>query len=194
MNHRLETSRLILRPWHETDAEALYKYAKDPAIGPIAGWPPHTSVENSLEIIRTVFAAPETYAVVLKETDEPVGSAGIMFGDGMHSAAMKDGEAEIGYWIGVPYWGQGLIPEAVQCLLHRCFTDLNLSAVWCGYYDGNRQSRLVMEKCGLTYYHTETGNTSPLGDIRTEHFMRITAEEWKQLKTATIYNRKTCCA
>lgn len=183
MNHRLETSRLILRPWHETDAEALYKYAKDPAIGPIAGWPPHTSVENSLEIIRTVFAAPETYAVVLKETGEPVGSAGIMFGDGMHSAAMKDGEAEIGYWIGVPYWGQGLIPEAVQCLLHRCFTDLNLSAVWCGYYDGNRQSRRVMDKCGLTYHHTETGNMSPLGDIRTEHFMRITAEEWKQLKT-----------
>lgn len=63
MNHRLETSRLILRPWQETDAEALYKYAKDPAIGPISGWPPHTSVENSLEIIRTVFAAPETYAV-----------------------------------------------------------------------------------------------------------------------------------
>ena len=182
MNHRLETSRLILRPWHETDAEALYKYAKDPAIGPIAGWPPHTSVENSLEIIRTVFAAPETYAVVLKETDEPVGSAGIMFSDGTHSAAIKNDEAEIGYWIGVPYWGQGLIPEAVQCLLHRCFTDLNLSAVWCGYYDGNRQSRRVMEKCGLTYHHTETGNTSPLGDIRTEHFMRITAEEWKQLK------------
>lgn len=37
MSDRLETSRLILRPWHETDAEALYKYAKDPAIGPIAG-------------------------------------------------------------------------------------------------------------------------------------------------------------
>lgn len=182
MSDRLETSRLILRPWHETDAEALYKYAKDPAIGPIAGWPPHTSVENSLEIIRTVFAAPETYAVVLKETGEPVGSAGIMFGNGMHSAAIKNDEAEIGYWIGVPYWGQGLIPEAVQCLLHRCFTDLNLSAVWCGYYDGNRQSYRVMEKCGLTYHHTETGNTSPLGDIRTEHFMRITAEEWKQLK------------
>lgn len=182
MSNRLETLRLILRPWLETDAEALYKYAKDPAIGPIAGWPPHTSVENSLEIIRTVFAAPETYAVVLKEAGEPVGSAGIMFGNGMHSAAIKNDEAEIGYWIGVPYWGQGLIPEAVQCLLHRCFTDLNLSAVWCGYYDGNWQSYRVMEKCGLTYHHTETGNTSPLGDIRTEHFMRITAEEWKQLK------------
>ena len=69
----IETDRLILRPWQGTDAEALFRYASDPDIGSIAGWPPHTSVENSLEIIRTVFAAPETYAVVLKETNEPIG-------------------------------------------------------------------------------------------------------------------------
>lgn len=61
----LETERLILRPWAEADAEALYKYAKDPEVGPIAGWPVHTSVENSREIIREVLSAPETYAVIL---------------------------------------------------------------------------------------------------------------------------------
>ena len=70
----IETNRLILRHWRETDAEALFRYASDPDIGPIAGWHPHTSVENSLEIIQTIFRAPETYAVVLKETGEPVGS------------------------------------------------------------------------------------------------------------------------
>lgn len=141
----ITTERLILRPWEESDAESLFRYAKDPAIGPAAGWPPHTSVENSLEIIRTVFAAPETYAVVLKATGEPVGSIGIMTGEGLHSAEMARDEAEIGYWIGVPYWGQGLIPEAVRCLLHRCFRELGFSAVWCGYYDGNTKSRRVME-------------------------------------------------
>ena len=61
----------------------------DPAIGQPAGWPPHTSVEDSLNVIRTVFSAPETYAVVLKETGEPVGSAGIMYGEGLHSAQMQ---------------------------------------------------------------------------------------------------------
>ena len=70
----METERLLLRPWRESDVEILFKYAKDPAVGPAAGWPPHTSVEESLEIIRTVFSAPETYAVVLKQTGEPVGS------------------------------------------------------------------------------------------------------------------------
>ena len=92
----IETERLILRPWRETEAPVLFRYAADPDIGSAAGWPPHTSVENSLEIIRTVFSAPETYAVVLKDTGEPVGSCGIMFSDSLHSADMKQGEAEIG--------------------------------------------------------------------------------------------------
>ena len=63
----LNTDRLILRPWADADAESLYEYAKDDRVGPIAGWPPHTSVENSREIIQTVLSAPGTYAVCLKE-------------------------------------------------------------------------------------------------------------------------------
>ena len=174
----LETSRLLLRPWEETDAESLYRYAKDPAVGPIAGWPPHTSIENSREIIRTILYAPETYAVVLKQTGEPVGSIGLMFGDTVHSADIADGEAEIGYWIGVPFWGQGLIPEAVRRLLRHGFEDLGLQAVWCGYYDGNTQSKRVQEKCGFQYSHTEYGKISPLGDVRTEHFTRLSRADW----------------
>ena len=176
---KIVTDRLILRPWQESDAESLFKYAQDPAIGPIAGWPPHTSVEDSLNIIRTVFAAPEIYAVVLKETHEPVGSIGIMPGDSMLGAGTQADKTEIGYWIGKPHWGQGLMPEAVRCLLRRCFEDLGMASVWCCYYDGNTKSRRVMEKCGFRFHHTEAGKTSPLGDVRTEHFMRMTKEEWQ---------------
>lgn len=179
----IETERLILRPWQETDAEALFKYASDPDIGPIAGWPPHTSVAHSLEIIRTVFAAPETYAVVLKATGEPVGSCGIMFSNSLHSADMKQGEAEIGYWIGKPYWGQGLIPEAVRTLLHRCFNELGLNIVWCGYYEGNNKSKRVCEKCGFRFHHTNDNIISPLGDKRVENFHIMTAEDYH-----TLYN------
>lgn len=109
----LETERLLLRPWEDSDAEDLYEYAKDPEIGPIAGWPPHTSVENSLEIIREVMSEPEVYAVVPKKVGRPVGSVGIMFGEN-GSAPMNEHEAEIGFWIGKPYWGKGMIPEAVR--------------------------------------------------------------------------------
>lgn len=71
-----------MRAWQESDAESLYEYAKDPRGGPIAGWPVHTSVENSREIIREVLSAKETYAVCLKETGKVVGSIGLMEVDG----------------------------------------------------------------------------------------------------------------
>ena len=177
----LETQRLVLRPWADADAPELYEYAKDPRVGPMAGWPPHTSIENSRDIIRGILSEPETYAVVLKSTSKPVGSVGIML-PGSGSAPMEQSEAEIGYWIGVPFWGQGLIPEAVRELLRRCFEDLNRTAVWCGYYEGNVKSWRVQEKCGFCYHHTEQ-KQSPLGDMRMEHFSRITLAQW-QLQTS----------
>lgn len=177
---QLETKRLILRPWEESDAEELYRYAKDPAVGPIAGWPPHTSVENSLEVIRGVLSEPETYAVVLKETGKPAGSVGILL-PGKGNAPMKENEAEVGYWIGVPYWGLGLIPEAVNELLRRCFEDLSCAAVWCACFDGNTRSKRVQEKCGFTYHHTEKDKfCALLGDTRTEHFTRLTKADWSR--------------
>ena len=60
-----ETTRLLLRPWCESDAESCYRYARDPFVGPAAGWPAHTSVENSREIIRTVLSEPLSYAPVM---------------------------------------------------------------------------------------------------------------------------------
>ena len=75
---QIETERLILRPWLLTDNRDLYEYAKDPAVGPPAGWPPHTSVENSKEIIKTVLAVDETYAVCLKEDNKAIGSIVLM--------------------------------------------------------------------------------------------------------------------
>ena len=74
----LETKRLILRPWSESDAEALFKYASDPDVGPRAGWPPHRSVEESLEIIKTVFSGEGMWAVQLKGTDEAIGCVGYL--------------------------------------------------------------------------------------------------------------------
>lgn len=178
----LETERLILRPWEESDAADLYEYAKDPRVGPEAGWPVHTSVENSREIIRTALAKAETYAVVLKGTGKPVGCAGIEI-DKEGNTQSKPGEAEIGYWIGVPYWGRGLIPEAVEELLRRCFEELGCQVVWCGYYDGNHKSRRVMEKCGFRYHHLQKDQPVPLlGEVRDTHYTRMTRAEWQARK------------
>lgn len=94
MRDRLETERLILRPWEAKDAAELYEYAKDDRVGPIAGWPVHTSVENSREIIKNVLSKEGTYAVVLKETILPVGSIGLMTGK-ESNLDISDTEAEL---------------------------------------------------------------------------------------------------
>lgn len=177
---KLETKRLTLRPWQEEDAEALYKYAKDPKVGPIAGWSVHTSVENSLQVIKEVLDSEETYAVVLKEESEPIGSIGLMIGDKSNIEITSD-EGEIGYWLGVPYWGQGLIPEAVQELIRHGFENLNLKKIWCGYFEDNENSHRVQEKCGFKYHHTIKNKFFPLiNDFKTEHITCITKEQWSK--------------
>ena len=93
----LETNRLILRPWKDSDAKDLYMYASSPSVGPIAGWPVHTSVENSLEVIRGVLSEPETYAIVPKDIDHTVGSINLMIGKASN-IGIPDTEGEIGYW------------------------------------------------------------------------------------------------
>ena len=83
----------------------------------------------------------------------------------------------------MPYWGQGLIPEAVHKLLECCFDELNCSGVWCGYYDGNVKSKRVQEKCGFIYHHSEYNKPCELlGDVRTEHYTYMTKEQWIQIK------------
>lgn len=178
----LKTGRLLLRPWRETDAESLYEYAKNSLVGPAAGWPVHTSVADSRQIIRNVLSAEETYAVTIKNDDAAIGSAGLLIG-GKSNLDIAADEAEIGYWIGVPHWGQGYIPEAVRELMRHAFEDLGVSALWCGYFDGNEKSKRVGEKCGFTFHHTEHGKEWPLiHAIKTQHVTRITQTEWRTMQ------------
>lgn len=145
----IETERLILRPWREDDAEDLYKYACDPRVGPSAGWEVHKDAADSLNILRTVLMKENTWAVTIKGSDEPVGSIGYFPCDSERAG----GAPEIGYWIGVPYWGNGYIPEAVRALIKRCF-DEGAEKVWCSHFSGNDKSRRVIEKSGFKYRFT----------------------------------------
>ncbi len=173
-----ETDRLILRPWDESDAEDLFKYASHPEVGPFAGWEVHKSVEESREIIRDILSASDTYAVVLKETDHPVGSIGLMLGESSN-IGLPESEGEIGYWIGVPYWGQGLIPEAVREILRYGFESLHLDKIWCGYFDGNLKSKRVQEKCGFHFHHVAENVPCAIeGLLQTEFVTCLSREEW----------------
>lgn len=178
----LETERLLLRPWREDDAESCYKYAKNPNVGPAAGWPVHDSVAHSREVIRTILSAPNTFAVVLKETMEPIGSIGLMIGEQSNLSLPKD-EGEIGFWIAEPYWGQGLIPEAAKEVMRYGFEECGMIKLWCAYFDGNEKSKRVQDKCGFHYHRSETKEWSQMQQMVLEHIQFLTKEEWQQQKS-----------
>ena len=178
----LETERLILRRFDESDAENVYLYAKDPDVGPIAGWPPHKSVDESREVIRNIFSGAEAYAVCLKSDNKAIGAIELKL-NGHTDMTEKDDECELGYWLGKPFWGQGIIPEAVREILRHAFEDIGMNKVWCGYYDGNVKSKRVQEKCGFRYQWTTPSVDVPLmNEIRTGHVSCLTKEEWEQMQ------------
>lgn len=175
----IETERLILRPWCENDAEDLFEYASDTEIGIPAGWPPHTSIEHSLEIIRTVFSEPETYAICLKKDGKPIGSIGFHRKD----LAEKEDEYELGYWLGKPFWRQGVVPEAARELLRYAFENLKMNRIWCGYYEGNEKSKRVQEKLGFVHYgKTEGIKVELLNEFRTGYSNIMTKERWQKVE------------
>lgn len=78
MKEIMQTNRILLRRWQESDAEALFQCASDPEVGPRAGWAPHKSKEDSLNIIRTIFHNNTMWAIVLIETNQIVGCVGYL--------------------------------------------------------------------------------------------------------------------
>ena len=143
-----ENERIVLRPWRESDAEALYKYASDPDVGPRAGWPPHKSVDESLEIIRTVFNNDTTWAIVWKYTGEAIGAIG--YGPSCDcNLPSRDGEPIVGYWVAKPYWNQGICTEVLGLMLDHIRKTTVILSLISGHFVDNPASGRVMEKCGF---------------------------------------------
>lgn len=151
----MQTERLTFRHWKDSDAESLFKYASDPEVGPHAGWPPHESVEESLETIRTLFNSDTMWAMVLKETDEPIGCIGYLL-KGNTNISVGDDEAEIGYWVARPYWNKGLCTEALHWMIDYCFSVKRMQILWGDFFVDNPASGHVMEKCGFKDTGIET--------------------------------------
>lgn len=174
----LETKRLILRPWKESDAEDLFRYASNPDVGPIAGWPAHQSIEESQDIIRNVLNGKECYAICLKGDDKAIGAIELRL-NGHTDLTDRDDECELGYWLGKPFWGQGITPEAAREIIRHGFEDAGMTKIWCDYYEGNTKSKRVQEKVGFQYQWKSEGVDVPLmNEKRTVHVSSMTKEDW----------------
>ena len=175
----LKTERLILRRWEDSDAESLFEYAADPDVGPIAGWPPHQSIEESRDVIKNVFNGKEAYAICLKTDDRAIGAIELKL-NGHTDLTERDDECELGYWLGKPFWGQGIMPEAVKEILRHAFEKIGMTKVWAGYYEGNLKSKRVQEKSGFRYQWKSEGVDVPLmHEKRTGHVSSMTKDQWQ---------------
>lgn len=173
---QLETSRLILRPWCDSDAQALYRWARDrrwapPPVGRLT--PPWKTAGRSSApccprraplrcCSRAATAVPSAPWVCFPRR----------YRWGRESR-------QIGYWIAHPYWGQGLVPEAVEELLRWQFQEMGVQRVWCAHSPENEKSRRVQKKCGFRH----VCDTPPIAVARrTERpgvCQAITRQEWE---------------
>ena len=176
---RIETARLVLRPWklNERDAEDLYDYAKDPRVGPIAGWPVHRSLENSWTVLTQFVKDDEVLAIEEKESGRVIGSIGLHRRDPDESTAHLP-HRELGYCLHPAFWGRGYMTEAARACLWYGFEHLGLAIIWCGHYEGNSRSRRVIEKCGFSYAFSRREKATQLPDERLAHYFSLTKEDW----------------
>ena len=179
-NTTLETKRLILRPWCESDLEDFYEYASVPDVGEMAGWRHHESREISKKILDSFITEKNVFAVVLKQNNKVIGSLGLHPSWANNDEKYKElKQKEIGYVLSKSYWGKGLMPEAVIRVIEFCFDTLKLDAVTIGHFQSNDQSRRVVEKCGFKFIKSSEYYAKQLDKTFEDMKYILLAHEWK---------------
>lgn len=142
----LTTERLTLRPFREDDAEALYAYCKDEDVGRNAGWKPHESLMESSDILHFAFLRQSTVWAVERKADRRlIGSIGLVTDSARHYGSARS----LGYSLGVAYWGQGYMTEAVRTVVRFGFRQMGLDLISATCYPDNPASARVLEKCAF---------------------------------------------
>lgn len=146
---RLETKRLILRPFVLEDAEAMYRnWASDPEVTTFLTWPAHRSVDISRMVLndwvsRYGDGGYFQWAMELKETGQAIGSIAVV------KLREDTAAADMGYCMGRAYWGKGLMPEALKAVMAYLFDTVGLNRVAACHDANNPKSGRVMEKAGM---------------------------------------------
>ncbi len=180
----LETDRLVLRTWQPGDLGDLYEYAQVDGVGQMAGWKPHTSIEESRAILSRFIESRDTFALELKETGKVVGSLGIEPLSIPLPPAYDDmAGRELGYVLGKAQWGRGLMTEAVGRAIAFCFEEAGCRLLLCGHFVENPRSRRVIEKSGFRYLRTGSVTLSD-GVPHEELFYLLEREDWLRLPPA----------
>ena len=153
-SRKLETDRLIIRAFVPEDAAPMFRnWASDAEVTKYLTWPTHSSEEVSEQVVASWVEKngdPTYYqwAIVWKETMEPIGSISVVHFD------ESKGEAEVGYCIGRRWWHQGVMSECFSEVIRFLFREVGVNRIMARHDINNPNSGRVMRKCGLHYEGT----------------------------------------
>jgi len=152
----LETERLRLRPFTLDDEAAVFALVSDPEIAHFVRFEAHRTPADTrafLELVQQHYRRgdPFAWAIVLREDECLMGSCGFV------SQAPERKSAEIGYWLGTPYWGKGYAAEAARALVRFGFEQIGLERVEAKCFVENRAGQRVIEKLGMKFEGTDRG-------------------------------------
>ena len=177
--NRMETARLVLRPFVREDAVAMYRnWASDPEVTKFLSWPTYKSVDTAHEILgiwTEQYTDPAFYqwAIELKELGQPIGSISVVNHDDRVDLA------EIGFCIGKSWWGQGIMTEAMKAVMKYLFEEVGTQRIEAGHDPNNPASGAVQRKCGLKYEGTLRRRIRSNQGITDVAWYAILKEEWK---------------
>jgi RimJ/RimL family protein N-acetyltransferase len=144
---QLEGRLCTVRPWHAADAAALVRYANNPNVArQLRDRFPHPyTLRDAKAFIHSSAGVQPVTSFAIVVVNEPSGGIGISAGYDVERFS-----AEIGYWLGEPFWGRGIAAEAVRLVSAYAFDECHLLRLFALPFADNRQSRRVLEKAGYT--------------------------------------------
>ena len=175
----LSTKRLTLRPPHERDLEQLVELANNPRVAKNLGTMPHPYTrEDGLNWISMGNNARER-TKVLAITDRFDDS---FLGACAYHPMMEHRErTAIGYWLGEPYWGEGLAAEATQAMIDYAFDYEPIQDIWVTARTSNYQSKRVIEKCGFQFVHNGMAPSVAVGGMVPIDYFSLSRKTWESL-------------
>lgn len=170
----LATERLVLRVARRRDAAAIARLANDKRIAVNTARIPHPfGLEDAEQFIAAASReGGAAFMIVLDGT--PIGSCGV---------DRRDHGPEIGYWLGVPYWGRGYATEAVRALIEHAFDDLQYDVLQAGVRVSNPASRRVLEKCGFQWTGVQLTRIRAINSAAPSDRFRLDRGLWASLRS-----------
>ncbi|MGB0917552.1 MAG: GNAT family N-acetyltransferase [Flavobacteriales bacterium] len=165
-----------LRPWSKEDLPSLVNHANNPKIANnLSDGFPHPFTEENGKRFLKIFVESETDLFLCIDVNgEAVGSIGIHSKKDVHRK-----NAEIGYWLAEPFWGQGILSRAIPQAVNLAFEKFDITKVLACPYGENRGSQRVLEKCGFVLEARLKDNIFKNGRYQDELIYTVNREKWE---------------